>query len=56
MNNPTLGFTKEDPRRIFRITAEYVDAFEVLASVAFARGNRVLNRPPDALRSRQVST
>ena len=56
MNNPTLGFTKEDPWRIFRIMAEFVDSFERLASVAFARGNRVLTRPPDTLRSGEVST
>src|SRR5437867_11531015 len=29
MNNPTFGFTKEDPWRIFRIMAEFVDSFEI---------------------------
>jgi len=33
MNNPTFGFTKEDPWRIFRIMAEFVDSFEILSRV-----------------------
>ena len=33
MSNPTFGFTKEDPWRIFRIMAEFVDSFEVLSQV-----------------------
>ena len=33
MNNPTFGFTKEDPWRIFRIMAEFVDSFEILSQV-----------------------
>jgi uncharacterized protein (TIGR00730 family) len=33
MNNHTFGFTKEDPWRIFRIMAEFVDSFETLSSV-----------------------
>jgi hypothetical protein len=31
MKNETLGFTKEDPWRIFRIMAEFVDSFETLS-------------------------
>lgn len=31
MNNQTFGFTKEDPWRIFRIMAEFVDSFETLS-------------------------
>jgi len=31
MNNKTSGFTKEDPWRIFRIMAEFVDSFETLS-------------------------
>jgi uncharacterized protein (TIGR00730 family) len=33
MNNHTFGFTKEDPWRIFRIMAEFVDSFETLSNV-----------------------
>ena len=33
MNNQTIGFTKEDPWRIFRIMAEFVDSFETLSKV-----------------------
>jgi hypothetical protein len=31
MSNPSNGFVREDPWRIFRIMAEFVDSFEVLA-------------------------
>jgi uncharacterized protein (TIGR00730 family) len=33
MNNTTLTFIKEDPWRIFRIMAEFVDSFEALSQV-----------------------
>ena len=33
MNNQTFGFTKEEPWRIFRIMAEFVDSFETLSHV-----------------------
>jgi uncharacterized protein (TIGR00730 family) len=33
MNNQTIGFTKEDPWRVFRIMAEFVDSFEILSQV-----------------------
>jgi uncharacterized protein (TIGR00730 family) len=33
MNNQMMGFTKEDPWRIFRIMAEFVDSFETMAQV-----------------------
>jgi uncharacterized protein (TIGR00730 family) len=33
MNNQTFGFTKEDPWRIFRIMAEFVDSFETLSQL-----------------------
>src|SRR5437588_2835006 len=33
MNSKTFGFTKEDPWRIFRIMAEFVDSFETLSQV-----------------------
>ncbi len=33
MNNPANGFTKEDPWRIFRIMAEFVDSFETLSQL-----------------------
>jgi uncharacterized protein (TIGR00730 family) len=33
MNNSTLSFIKEDPWRIFRIMAEFVDSFEALSQV-----------------------
>src|SRR5271170_1695365 len=33
MINPTVTFTKEDPWRVFRIMAEFVDSFEVLSKV-----------------------
>jgi uncharacterized protein (TIGR00730 family) len=33
MDNQTFGFTKEDPWRIFRIMAEFVDSFETLSQV-----------------------
>jgi hypothetical protein len=32
-NNTTISFIKEDPWRIFRIMAEFVDSFEVLSQV-----------------------
>jgi len=33
MDNHTVAFTKEDPWRVFRIMAEFVDSFEVLSQV-----------------------
>jgi len=33
MNNNSTAFIKEDPWRIFRIMAEFVDAFEILSKV-----------------------
>jgi uncharacterized protein (TIGR00730 family) len=33
MSITTLGFTKEDPWRIFRIMAEFVDSFETMSQV-----------------------
>lgn len=36
MNNPTFGFVREDPWRIFRIMAEFVDSFETLSSLGMA--------------------
>src|SRR2546429_180198 len=33
MDNHTFGFTREDPWRIFRIMAEFVDSFETLSQV-----------------------
>lgn len=33
MYNNTIGFTKEDPWRIFRIMAEFVDSFETMSQV-----------------------
>jgi hypothetical protein len=33
MNNQVAGFTKEDPWRVFRIMAEFVDSFETLSQV-----------------------
>src|SRR3974390_946430 len=33
MNNTKLTFIKEDPWRIFRIMAEFVDSFEALSQV-----------------------
>jgi hypothetical protein len=33
MFNHTFGFTREDPWRVFRIMAEFVDSFEVLSRV-----------------------
>jgi len=33
MNNHTFGFTREDPWRIFRIMAEFVDSFETMSNV-----------------------
>src|SRR5438477_6430347 len=32
-DNPRLSFIKEDPWRIFRIMAEFVDSFEILSQV-----------------------
>jgi uncharacterized protein (TIGR00730 family) len=32
-NNPGISFTKEDPWRIFRIMAEFVDSFEIMSQV-----------------------
>lgn len=36
MYNNTFGFTKEDPWRIFRIMAEFVDSFEAMSQVGAA--------------------
>ncbi len=36
MNNSTFGFVREDPWRIFRIMAEFVDSFETLSQVGLA--------------------
>jgi uncharacterized protein (TIGR00730 family) len=33
VNNNSFGFTKEDPWRIFRIMAEFVDSFETLSQL-----------------------
>jgi len=33
MINQTVAFTKEDPWRVFRIMAEFVDSFEILSQV-----------------------
>jgi hypothetical protein len=33
MNNQPVAFTKEDPWRVFRIMAEFVDSFEILSRV-----------------------
>jgi uncharacterized protein (TIGR00730 family) len=33
MNNHNVAFTKEDPWRVFRIMAEFVDSFETLSQV-----------------------
>jgi uncharacterized protein (TIGR00730 family) len=33
MINPPISFTREDPWRIFRIMAEFVDSFEILSRV-----------------------
>ena len=33
MTNPNFGFTREDPWRIFRIMAEFVDSFEIMSNV-----------------------
>lgn len=33
MNNPPFGFVREDPWRIFRIMAEFVDSFETLSNL-----------------------
>jgi uncharacterized protein (TIGR00730 family) len=33
MNNTTISFIKEDPWRIFRIMAEFVDSFEALSQI-----------------------
>jgi uncharacterized protein (TIGR00730 family) len=33
MNNQAVAFTKEDPWRVFRIMAEFVDSFEILSQV-----------------------
>jgi uncharacterized protein (TIGR00730 family) len=33
MNSPTVPFTKEDPWRIFRIMAEFVESFVILSQV-----------------------
>jgi len=33
MNSTSFNFTKEDPWRIFRIMAEFVDSFEILSQV-----------------------
>jgi uncharacterized protein (TIGR00730 family) len=34
MNNHSAAFTKEDPWRIFRIMAEFVDSFETLSKIS----------------------
>ena len=36
MDDSTKGFTREDPWRIFRIMAEFVDSFETLSNVGAA--------------------
>jgi uncharacterized protein (TIGR00730 family) len=36
MSNSTFGFVREDPWRIFRIMAEFVDSFETLSQVGLA--------------------
>jgi uncharacterized protein (TIGR00730 family) len=36
MNSNTVGFIREDPWRIFRIMAEFVDSFETLSQVGHA--------------------
>ncbi len=36
MNNSTFGFVREDPWRIFRIMAEFVDSFETLSQLGLA--------------------
>lgn len=36
MNSPTVPFTKEDPWRIFRIMAEFVESFEIMSQVGTA--------------------
>ncbi len=36
MNSPTVPFTKEDPWRIFRIMAEFVESFEIMSQVGSA--------------------
>ena len=36
MNSPSVPFTKEDPWRIFRIMAEFVDSFETMSQVGSA--------------------
>jgi len=33
MNNQMFGFTKEDPWRVFRIMAEFVDSFETMSKL-----------------------
>src|SRR5580692_9586579 len=33
MINQTVAFTKEEPWRVFRIMAEFVDSFEILSQV-----------------------
>ncbi len=33
MHNNTFGFTKEDPWRVFRIMAEFVDSFETMSKI-----------------------
>ena len=36
MNQNTFGFVREDPWRIFRIMAEFVDSFETLSQLGLA--------------------
>ena len=36
MNHNTFGFVREDPWRIFRIMAEFVDSFETMSQVGLA--------------------
>jgi uncharacterized protein (TIGR00730 family) len=36
MNSPTTPFTKEDPWRIFRIMAEFVESFEIMSQIGTA--------------------
>ena len=36
MNNSTFGFVREDPWRIFRIMAEFVNSFETLSQLGLA--------------------
>src|ERR1700678_3964219 len=48
MMNPTVTFTKEDPWRVFRIMAEFVDSFEILSQVGPGVPFVAAARPPPA--------